>query len=73
MYRHSNHLDAKKNLEKDGTKLPRYYVYLNGTLGRRRKVVYRNRQFAPGCRKDAVPPRALQAGRDFTNGVQTTG
>jgi len=26
MYRHPNHLDAKKNLEKDSTKLPRYYV-----------------------------------------------
>jgi hypothetical protein len=24
MYRHPNHLDAKKNLKKDSTKLPRY-------------------------------------------------
>jgi hypothetical protein len=73
MYRHPNHLDAKKNLEKDTTKLLRYYVLPKWHAGMSPQGGISKSSVRPRLQEDAVPRRALQAGRDFKNGVQTYG
>jgi hypothetical protein len=65
MYRHPNHLDAKKNLEKDSTKLPRYYVLPKWHTQMSPQGGMWKSSVRPRLQEDAVPRRALQAGRDF--------
>jgi hypothetical protein len=65
MYGHQNHLDAKKNLEKDSTKLPRYYVLPKWHTQMSPQGGMWKSSVRPRLQEDGVPRRALQAGRDF--------